>query len=131
MPQAHKILKCVVYAFKDLLFCFYTYLFLYKFSSNSFLFSDAHFGINNKYHNYTNVHFLEGIFMDVMTKVFCNDASNKCFTRAYRTYSRLSLSRSRRDPLKHFEISVLRHIRCAELGKIPNKQPNFTNEHVI
>ena len=26
-------------------------------------------------------------------------------------YSRLSLSRSRRDPLKHFEISVLRHIR--------------------
>ena len=46
-------------------------------------------------------------------------------------YSRLSLSRSRRDPLKHFEISVLRHIRCAELGKIPNEQPNFTNEHVI
>ena len=46
-------------------------------------------------------------------------------------YSRLSLSRSRRDPLKHFEISVLRHIRCAELRKIPIEQPNFTNEHVI
>ena len=46
-------------------------------------------------------------------------------------YSRLSLSRSRLDPLKHFEISVLRHIRCAELRKIPNEQPNFTNEHVI
>ena len=46
-------------------------------------------------------------------------------------YSRLSLSRSRRDPLKHFEISVLRHIRCAELRKTPNEQPNFTNEHVI
>ena len=46
-------------------------------------------------------------------------------------YSRLSLSRSRRDPLKHFEISVLRHIRCAELRKIPNEQPNFTHEHVI
>ena len=30
-------------------------------------------------------------------------------------YSQLSLSRSRRDLLKHFEISVLRHIRCAEL----------------
>ena len=30
-------------------------------------------------------------------------------------YSRLSLSRSRRDPLKHFEISVVRHIRFAEL----------------
>ena len=46
-------------------------------------------------------------------------------------YSRLSLSRSRRDPLKHCEISVLRHIRCAELRKIPIEQPNFTNEHVI
>ena len=37
-------------------------------------------------------------------------------------YSRLPLSRSRRDPLKHFEISVLRHIRCAELRKIPKKK---------
>ena len=46
-------------------------------------------------------------------------------------YRRLSLSRSRMDPLKHFEISVLRHIRCAELRKIPIEQPNFTNEHVI
>ena len=46
-------------------------------------------------------------------------------------YSRLSLSRSRRDPLKHFEISVLRHIRFAELKKIPTEEPNFTNEHVI
>ena len=46
-------------------------------------------------------------------------------------YSRLSLSRSQRDPLKHFEISVLRHIRCAELRKIPTEQPNFTNELVI
>ena len=46
-------------------------------------------------------------------------------------YSRLSLSRSRRDPLKHFEISVLRHIRCAELRKIPIEQPNYTKEHVI
>ena len=46
-------------------------------------------------------------------------------------YSRLSLSRSRMDPLKHFEIAVLRHIRCAELRKLPIKQPSFTNEHVI
>ena len=45
-------------------------------------------------------------------------------------YSRLSLSRSRRDPLKHFEISVLRHIRCAVLRKT-KEQPNYTNEHVI
>ena len=45
-------------------------------------------------------------------------------------YSRLSLSQSQRDPLKHFEISVLRLIRCVELRKIP-KQPNFTNDHVI
>ena len=46
-------------------------------------------------------------------------------------YSRLSLSRSRRDPLKHFEISVLRHIRCVELRKMSTEQPDFTNEHVI
>ena len=52
-------------------------------------------------------------------------------TALYCIYSRLSLSRSRRDPLKHFEVSVLRHIRCADLRKIPNEQPNFTNEHVI
>ena len=41
------------------------------------------------------------------------------------------VSRSRRDPLKHFEISILRHIRCAELKKIPIEESNFTNEHVI
>ena len=46
-------------------------------------------------------------------------------------YSRLSLSRSRRDPLKHFELSVLRHIRLAELRKIPIEKLNFTKEHVI
>ena len=32
-------------------------------------------------------------------------------------YSRLSLSRTPRDSLKYFEISVLRHIRFAELRK--------------
>ena len=46
-------------------------------------------------------------------------------------YSRLSISRNRRDPLKHFEISILRHIRFAELRKITIEQPNFTNEHAI
>ena len=56
---------------------------------------------------------------------------NSAFDIAYNKYSRLSLSRSRRDPLKHFEISILRHIKCAELRKIPNEQPNFTDEHVI
>ena len=40
-------------------------------------------------------------------------------------YSRLSLSRSQRDPLKHFEISILRLIRCAELRKIPIKTTKF------
>ena len=43
-------------------------------------------------------------------------------------YSRLSLSRSLRDSVKYFEISVPRNIRFAELRK---KQPHFTNEHVI
>ena len=46
-------------------------------------------------------------------------------------HSRLSLSRSQKDPLKHFDISVLGHIRCAELRNIPNEQSKFTNEHVI
>ena len=46
-------------------------------------------------------------------------------------YSRLPLFRSRSDPLKHFEISVLRHIRFVALRKIPIELPNFTNEHVI
>ena len=32
-------------------------------------------------------------------------------------YSRLPLSRTPRDSMKHFEISVLRHIRFAELRK--------------
>ena len=32
-------------------------------------------------------------------------------------YSRLSLSRNRRDPQKHVEISVLRHIRLVVLRK--------------
>ena len=50
---------------------------------------------------------------------------------ANQNYSRLSLSRSRRDPLKHFEISVLRHIRFAELRKIPIELPNFTNDYRI
>ena len=55
-----------------------------------------------------------------------------CFAFCYLViYSRLSLFRSQRDSLKHFEISVIRHIRFAELRKIPIEQPNFTNEHVI
>ena len=46
-------------------------------------------------------------------------------------YSRLSLSRNRRDPLKHFEISVLRYIRFVVLRKKHFEQPNFTNDNVI
>ena len=46
-------------------------------------------------------------------------------------YGRLSLSRNRRDPLKHFEISVLRHIRFVVLRKKIFEQPHFTNDYVI
>ena len=46
-------------------------------------------------------------------------------------YSQLSLSPNERDPLKHLEISVLQHIRFAELRKIHIEQPNFTNKYVI
>ena len=35
----------------------------------------------------------------------------------FKIYSRLSLSRIPRDSLKHFEISVPRHIRVAEVRK--------------
>ena len=46
-------------------------------------------------------------------------------------YSGLSLSRNRRDPQKHFEISLLPHIRFAVLRKKQFEQPNFTNDYVI
>ena len=46
-------------------------------------------------------------------------------------YSRLSLSRNQRDPQKHFEISVLRHIRSVVLRKKQSEQPNFSNDYVI
>ena len=54
------------------------------------------------------------------------------FTRIV-MYSQPSLSRSRRDLLNHFEISVLWHIRSAELRKLQIKiQTNFTkNKYVI
>ena len=38
-------------------------------------------------------------------------------------YSRLSLSPNPRDSMKHFEISVLRHIRFAELRKTIEQPP--------
>ena len=44
--------------------------------------------------------------------------------------STLDISKSK-GPSEHFEISALRHIRFAELRKIPIEQPNFTNGHVI
>ena len=47
------------------------------------------------------------------------------------SYSRLSLSRNRRDPQKQFEISVLRHIRFVVLRKKQFEQPIFTNDYVI
>ena len=46
-------------------------------------------------------------------------------------YSRLSLSRNRRDPQKQFEKSILRHIRLVVLRKKQFEQPNFTNDYVI
>ena len=46
-------------------------------------------------------------------------------------YSQLSLSRIPRDCLKHFEISVPRHIRFLELRKKEFEQPHLTNLYVI
>ena len=48
------------------------------------------------------------------------DLFSTVFTYSLRgplNYSRLSLSRIPRDSLKYFEISVLRHIKFAELGE--------------
>ena len=66
-------------------------------------------------------------FANILLESTCTKKINE-FTK---TYSQLSLSQSQRDPLKHFKLSVLRHIRFAELRKIPIEQPNFTNEQVI
>ena len=52
-------------------------------------------------------------------------------TVLYFIYSRLLLSRHRRDHHKHFEISVFRHIRFVILRKKQFEQPNFTNDYVI
>ena len=69
------------------------------------------------------------VYFDVIYVAWLS-VNNILFKLLY-IYSRPSLSRSRRDPLKHFEICLLRHIRYAELRKIPIEQLNFTNEHVI
>ena len=66
--------------------CFILIYFCTRLVPNRLLFSDSQFGKYNKYCGNTKVDFLEGIFMDVMTKFFCNDTSNKCFTRAYSAY---------------------------------------------
>ena len=48
-----------------------------------------------------------------------------------RLYSRLSLSQNRRYPLKHFEISILRHIRFIVLRKKIFEQPQYINDYII
>ena len=60
----------------------------------------------------------------------CFMCNNVLFT-AFSWYSRLSLSRNRRDPQKQFEISELRHIRFVVLGEKQFEQPIFTNDYVI
>ena len=66
-----------------------------------------------------------------LTPCLLSRCMHRFISLAHSLYSRLSLSRNRRDPQKHFEISVLRHIRFVALRKTPNEQPKFTNEHVI
>ena len=46
-------------------------------------------------------------------------------------YSLLWLSRNLRDHHKHFEISILRHIRFVILRKKQFEKRNFTNDYVI
>ena len=41
------------------------------------------------------------------------------------SYNQLSLFRSRRDPLKHFEVSVLRYIRFCRTEENTNRTTKF------
>ena len=61
-------------------------------------------------------------FFFLMTDVICvaYGGRESAITKQ-RNYSRLSLSRTPRDSMKHFEISILRHIRFAELRKTINR----------
>ena len=68
----------------------------------------------------------------VRVRTFVTSSLLLCFpgqNSIFYIQSTLVISKSK-GPLKHFEISVLRHIRCAELRKIPIEQPSFTSEHV-
>ena len=49
----------------------------------------------------------------------------RCYIDIVGKYSRLSLSRSPRDSLNYFEISVARHIRYAALRKTINRTTTF------
>ena len=71
----------------------------------------------------TNIFFLSSfVCQDAITLV------QKCLLLFYQyiqTYSRLSLSRIPRDSLKHFEISIPRTIRVAEMRKTINRTTKF------
>ena len=76
------------------------------------------------------------IYCDVSVNTSTYRSFLKCMINDLRlyvlfNYSRLSLSRNRRDPQKQFEISVLRHIKFVVLGRKQFEQPNFTNDYVI
>ena len=62
----------------------------------------------------------KGLLMDSRDKLSYN--YNKINSSEY---SRLPLSRNQRDSMKHFEISVLRHIRFVELRKTINRTTTF------
>ena len=88
-----------------------------------------------------NTLFNVSLILDVVTPSlavrFHNDKISSCKMTEYDQgvhkwqYSRFSLSRNRRDPQKHLEISVLRHIRFVVLSQKIFEQPNFTNYYVI
>ena len=68
-----------------------------------------------------------------MIDAFCSDASAQKEITSQTDYyiqSTLVISKSK-GPSETLRVSVLRHIKYAELRQIPNEQPNFTDEHVI
>ena len=71
------------------------------------------------------------ISVTILNSMCHRNQDHSGFILLFSMYSRLLLSRNRRDPPKNFEISVLRHIRFVVLRKKQFEQPNFTNDYVI
>ena len=134
MIKSLSVFSCFVMLYNSL--CFY----LFIFSFMTIILSNQCLDCLNRHTivKFNNSCFLKHWYLNILSyvKKYSVDTFLICLyistlAMPQSKYSQLSLSRSWRDPLKLFEISVLWPTRFAELRKVPIKQPNFTNEHVI